>query len=144
MPRQTSPRFAPSVLLLLVSAAMILAAAQVRAQSCVDLSLEDEAAVRQAHVNVVKRAILFKLQLTEEPQNPRGPVVVPEALQEEYRAISAAQELVNRQRVGCGEQPEVPPQFVLLQPQEVLRRSGYHGVFGERYKSCQLCVDDSA
>ena len=117
----------------LVSAAALIAIAApvVSAQSCMDLAVEDETAVRLAHISVVKRAILFKLQMTQEPENPRGTVVVPEAVEEEYRAVSAAQSLVSKQQTGCGEQPEVPPQFVLLHPQQVLRRAGYHGVNGE-------------
>ena len=114
----------------LVTTAFLLAliAAQLRAQSCVNL---DEDAVRMAHVNVIKRAILFKLQMTEEPENPRIPIDVPLALEEEYRAVSAAQRLVSKQRASCAEQPEVPLQLVLLHPSEVLRRNGHHGKLGE-------------
>lgn len=102
--------------------------AQLRAQSCIN---EDEESLRQAHVDVVKRAILFKLRLMEEPKNPTGPIVVPQAVLDEYQAVSAAQELLAQQQVGCTEQPVYPPQFMVLQPHEVLRRSGYHGVFGK-------------
>ena len=117
--------------LLAVAFVSALVVAQLRAQSCMDLALEEQETVRQAHVNVIKRAILFKLQLTEEPANPRGQIVVPQPMLEEYRAVSAAQKLVSQQRAGCVEQPEVSPQFVILQPEQVLRRSGHHGVFGE-------------
>ena len=121
----------PWVLPLLV----VCMVAQLRAQLCI--APENEESLRQAHVDVIKRAILFKLQLTEEPENPSEPIVVPQAALEEYRAVSAAQELVNRQHVGCTQlQSESPPQFIVLQPEEVLRRSGYHGVFGRLNLQC--------
>ena len=103
-------------------------ASQLRAQTCGDL--EDEDSLRSAHIDVIKRAILFKLQLVEEPRNPSGTIVVPQAMLDEYVAVRAAQELVARERVGCVEQPVHPPQFIVLALLEVLSRSGYHGVFG--------------
>lgn len=115
-------RFAPLTTALVTA----LIVSQLRAQqTCID-----SAAVRQAHVDVIKRAILFKLQLTEEPENPPGQIVVPRAKQEEFRAVSAAQKLVSQQRAGCAEQPEVTANYVLLQPEQILRRSGHHGVYG--------------
>ena len=108
-----------------------LIAAQLRAQSCVDFVLDDDSTVRMAHVNLIKRAILFKLQMTQEPENPRIPIDVPLALEEEYRAVSVAQKLVSEQRASCAEQPDVPLQLVLLHPKEVLRRDGHHGIDGE-------------
>ena len=109
-------------------------ASQLRAQSCGDL--KDEESLRSAHIDVIKRAILFKLQLVEEPRNPSGTIVVPQAMLDEYMAVSAAQELVAREQVGCAEQPIHPPQFIVLAPLEVLSRSGYHGVFGNSSMPC--------
>lgn len=109
--------------------AMLALMAQLRAQSCTDL--EDEESLRTLHAAAIKRAILFKLQLQREPKNPVGPIVVPQDVLDEYQAVSAAEQLVSQQQVGCAEQPVHPPQFTVLQPLEVLRRSGYHGVRGK-------------
>lgn len=109
-----------------------------RAQSCSGLG--DEESMRRAHVDGIKRAILFKLHLEEEPENPTDPITVPQPLLDEYHAVSAAQELVARQQIGCTEQPEYPPHFIVLQPQEVLRRSGYHGVFGKNAFAFAFCI----
>lgn len=106
--------------------AMLTLMAQLRAQTCTD-----EESLRGVHAAAIKRAILFKLQLKGEPQNPEGPIVVPQDVLDEYEAVSAAEQLVSQQQVGCAEQPVHPPQFTVLQPLEVLRRSGYHGVFGK-------------
>lgn len=108
---------------------MLVLIAQLRAQPCTDL--EDEESVRRVHAAAIKRAILFKLQLTEEPKNPVGPVDVPQHMLDEYEAVNAAEQLVTQQQVGCAEQPVQPPKFTVLQPLEVLRRSGYHGVSGK-------------
>ena len=126
----------------LVTAAFLslLIAAQLRAQSCVDLGLGDDEIARVTRVNLIKRTILFKLQMTEEPENPRVPIDVPPALEEEYRAVSAAQKLVNEQQTSCAEQPEVPLQLVLIHPEEVLRRSGHHGKFGELLRQLAFCM----
>ena len=111
--------------------AVLLMVPRLRAQSCSGLG-DDES----AHVDAIKRAILFKLHLEEEPENPTDPITVPQSLLDEYHAVSAAQELVAQQQIGCTEQPEYPPHFIVLQPQEVLRRSGYHGVFGKKRHGC--------
>ena len=107
---------------------LTLMIAQLSAQTCNNLP---EDILRQAHVDAIKRAILFKLHFLEEPENPSGPIVVPQSVLDEYQAVSAAQALVNQEQIGCTEQPDFPPKFVVLHPQIILRRSGYHGVFGE-------------
>ena len=116
--------------LLCVCLCMLASIAQLHAQTCSEL---DDETLRRAHVEALKRALLFKMRLTEEPENPVGPIVVPRAVLDEYRAVSAAQELVDKQQTGCMQQTEAPSQYMVLQPYEVLRRSGYHGVFGIIY-----------
>jgi hypothetical protein len=120
--------------------AMLLMMPQLRAQSCT--AQGDEESMRRAHVDGVKRAILFKLGLEEEPENPSSPISVPQSVLDEYHAVSAAQELVAKQQSGCTEQPEYPPQVIVLQPQEVLRRSGYHGVYGKTLLLCTCSAVD--
>ena len=118
--------------------AVLLMVPRLRAQSCSGLG--DEESTRSVHVDAIKRAILFKLHLEEEPENPTDPITVPQSLLDEYHAVSAAQELVAQQQIGCTEQPEYPPHFIVLHPQEVLRRSGYHGVFGKMRQCGVLCL----
>lgn len=113
---------------------------QLGAQTCNDLP---EDILRQAHVDAIKRAILFKLQFLEEPENPSGPIVVPQSVLDEYQAVSAALALVSQRQVGCMEQPDFPPKFVVLHPQDILRRSGYHGVHGEHCVTA-LCIETSS
>lgn len=92
----------------------------------------DDASTRNAHIDGIKRAILFKLHLAEEPENPSSPVEIPQALLDEYHAVSAAQELVAQAQAECTEQRvhRDPPHFMVLSPSEILKRSGYHGVLG--------------
>ena len=118
--KSSSLFFAPLVLVFL--------AGQLRAQTCVDV--DDDDTLRQAHIDVIKRTILFKLQLPQEPENPSVPVIIPQEVLDEYHAVTAAQELVSRDKVGCTEQPIQPPQFIVLPPVEVLVRCGRHGVLG--------------
>lgn len=107
---------------------LVFLACQIRAQTCVDV--DDDDALRQAHIDVIKRTLLFKLQLPQEPENPSVPVIIPQEMLDEYHAVTAAQELVSRERVGCTEQPIHPPQFIVLPPLEVLQRCGRHGTLG--------------
>lgn len=117
-----------SPLLLAGPLILVFLVCQVRAQTCVDV--DDDDALRQAHIDVIKRTILFKLQLPQEPENPNVPVIIPQEVLDEYHAVSAAQELVSRDEIGCTEQPIHPPQFIVLPPLEVLKRCGYHGNMG--------------
>lgn len=118
--------------LLAAAVCMLASIAQLHAQTCFEL---DDESLRRAHADALKRALLFKMRLTEEPENPVGPIVIPQAVLDEYQAVSAAQELLDKQQTGCMLQTEASSQYKVdvLQPYEVLRRSGYHGVFGNYY-----------
>ena len=107
---------------------VFLQACTLRAQTCIEV--DNEAELKQAHVDALKRTLLFKLHLSEVPKNPDVPLVVSQELQDEYNAVSTAQDLLSQKQTSCIEVPKQAPQFVVVPPTEVVLRCGYHGVLG--------------
>ncbi len=66
-----------------------------------DQCTHDGDLIQAAYLKAVKRTILWKLRFTKPPANPEGPLFVPEEQLEEYQAIRAAQELIDRDSSGC-------------------------------------------